>query len=220
MGKISSFTATLTMTTRAGAFAARLYFSPTITAAVTSPTARPANAYVRKPVSFAEFSDAVLAATMFQGATGKNLNFKSANLNKARMGLGTSFPAANFTGSTMFQASFMDSDLSQAVFTDCLMQNAILQGCDLRGADLRHVEAKEIRLSKSDLSQARLMGANLMRGSLRMATLYDTDLRGANLFGVDFYKAKLNHDTLLDKANLTRAVFLQTFMDQPGDPDA
>lgn len=168
----------------------------------------------------ADFSLSILADTMFQGATGERLNFKNANMNKARMGLGASFPGADFSGATMVRASFMDTDLNNAKFTDCLLEHAILQSCDLRLADLRHVQAREIRLNKSDLTQTKLMGANLLRGSLRMATLYATDLRGANLYGVDFYKAKLNRETLLDKANLTQAVFLQTFMDKPGEPDA
>ena len=156
----------------------------------------------------ANFSQAVLLATMFMEANGAEVSFNGADMHKARMGNNSRFPGADLRNVTFTEGSLRDTDLAGSKFTGSCLDGALIEKCDLQGADLYGICARTCRFSKSNLEQADMRHINLYCGSLRKSRLVNADLRGANLYAVDFYKAIFGA-TQMDDANMKKSLLFK-----------
>jgi uncharacterized protein YjbI with pentapeptide repeats len=162
-------------------------------------------------VDGADFSQAAFPSTILMAVAGERTSFRGADMNKGRMGNGTSLPEADFRDIQLSQGCLRDSNLAGSQFTGSTFEGALLENCDLQGCNLYGIAARNSRFSKCNLEGADMRYVNLFMGSLRKSRLVNADLRGANLFSVDFYKTTMGK-TRMEGANIKRSL-LQRRMD-------
>jgi uncharacterized protein YjbI with pentapeptide repeats len=158
--------------------------------------------FIQAKVEGVDFTGAKLVSALFLAAKGDGAVFRDADLTNLRVVKESSFERADFKGAKLDGANLRGTRLAGADFTGAKLGGADLSGCDLRGAKLRRAAAKGAQLVRADLTGAVMQGIDLMEGSLQKAILAGADLRGANLFRVDLAKARTDHSTNLEGANV------------------
>jgi len=148
-----------------------------------------------------DFSRANLSAAVFDGAKGKEVVMKEANLTGIHMTKKVSFPKANFQKITapesiweeaeLAGADFREAELSRATFSDAILVETLFTL-----ADLRHATFDDAQLQKASFDRVNLLG-----GSLERSNLSETNLKHSNLYEVELWDAKLTK-TNLEGANL------------------
>lgn len=154
----------------------------------------------------ADFSGTRLVEAIFLSATGTGVNFSSADLNNLRVVKDSRFDHANFRGARMQKANLRGTDLSQSVFAEADISDADLSEARLPRADFRKVKAVNARMVRADLKEADFSGGDLRQAILQKADLRTTNFWGCNLFGADLLRALRDGATVLEQANLKKAV--------------
>lgn len=149
----------------------------------------------------ADFTEAVLPACMFMDCLGKGVLFYQADLSRASICQGCTFPGCDLRNARMIESCIKDSNLSTADLRKAEMDGTLFENCDLTKACMRKTVCPRTKFNRVDMEGADLRGINLLTGSLERSRLVNADLSFSNLYGTDFYKAVFGH-TKLNESNL------------------
>lgn len=110
-------------------------------------------------------------------------------------------------------------DLSYTNLSGIDLSGAKMQYCNLKGANLKHTNLQGADLSNSNLKNAKLSEANLIYTNLSYANLTNAKLNSAKLFKTVFINANLTNASLQhvyvdNTTNFTKAILINTFMDE------
>lgn len=157
-----------------------------------------------------DLDSADLRGADLSGATFATCRLDGASLAAARGPGAAAVKGSSLRGADLSQAdlsgfNFGGSDLSQARLVRATLDGAHLSEAVLEGADLRLASAKGALLRKARCGRAVLAGVNFMDAVLQHTDLRGADLRRSNLFGADLSRVRLDGNTRLEGALLTRA---------------
>ena len=152
----------------------------------------------------ADLGGANLQKTSFVECRGVEMKAVAANLEGARVALGTAFERGDFRGVKMKQTLlrggiYTESDFSGATAPDCDFSEGDFTGCKLYRLD-----APRSLFVRTNLSNVDLRSANLMYAVLQKAKLHGADLRGCNLFRADLAKVRGDKATNFKDAYLVQ----------------
>lgn len=161
--------------------------------------------FIECDLSGVDMRDADLA-----GATFVTCRLDGVLLAGARCANGAAVKGSSLRGADLSQAdltgfNFGAGDLCEARLVGARLDGALLSEASLEGADLRLASAKGALLRKARCGRAVLAGVNFMDAVLQHTDLRGADLRRSNLFGADLSRVRLDGDTRLEGALLTRA---------------
>lgn len=166
--------------------------------------------------AYADFSDAILKGTTFQGAkmifTGVNLS--NANLQLTRLA-GFDLQGVNLSGANLKGADLTKANLKKAVLAGATLEGAMVVYAELAGAQLTDVDLTKTEFRHVGVRGASLKGANLSNKNLssidfdettnfHSAKLQNVELSGRNLQKMVMTRADLSNANL-DGVNLTGA---------------
>jgi hypothetical protein len=114
-----------------------------------------------------------------------NLNTADDNLNDILV-QSTFFIGANFSNSSLTNASFLNAKLVCANFSNTTMLNADLRNTDLKNANFTDASLINANFKNANLYQANFRGADLTNADFRNATLVNANLLGCKLDGAKF----------------------------------
>jgi len=114
-----------------------------------------------------------------------NLNTADDNLNDI-LAQSTFFIGANFSNSSLTNASFLNAKLVCANFSKTTMLNADLRNTDLKNAIFTYASLINANFKNANLYQANFRGADLTNADFRNATLVNANLTGCKLDGAKF----------------------------------
>ena len=156
----------------------------------------------------ADFSGANLSQAIFLSASGSGVNFSGADLSKLCVVKDSRLDKANFRGAKLHKANMRGTDLAESVFAGADLSDGDFSEASMPRVDLRKAKAVNVRMVRTDLKQADLSGADFRQAVLQKADLRTANFQGCNLFGADLLRAIRDTSTILDQANLKKAVLL------------
>lgn len=156
----------------------------------------------------ADFSGANLGQAIFLSATGSGVNFSGADLSKVCVVKDSRLDKADFRGAKLQRANMRGTDLAESIFAGADLSDGDFSEASMQRVDFRKAKAVNARMVRTDLKQADFSGADFRQSVLQKADLRNANFSGCNLFGADLLRAIRDASTLLDKANLKKAVLL------------
>jgi uncharacterized protein YjbI with pentapeptide repeats len=114
-----------------------------------------------------------------------NLNTADDNLNDI-IAPSTFFIGANFSNSSLNNASFLNANLICANFSNTTMLHADLRNTDLKNANFTDASLNNANFKNANLYQTNFRGADLTNADFRNAVLVNANLIGCKLNGAKF----------------------------------
>ena len=157
-----------------------------------------------------DLSGVDLCGAHLEGVTFATCQLDAVSMAGAHCAGGVAVKGSSMRGANLGQAdlrgfNFGASDLEGATLVRAQLDGAHLSEVRLQGADMRLASAKGALLRMADCRHAVLSGVNFSQAILHKADLRGADVRHSNLFGADLARVRLDGNTLLDGALLTRA---------------
>ena len=153
-------------------------------------------------VHHTQFGGANMAEVALEGAWGREVQARRANLTKVR-GAQSVLCEADFRGIEGTESVWEGAQLHGAKYVEGRLNAAEMSEANLERAALEACEMKQTRLNQAILRRATMRRANLFAASLDEADLTGTDLTEANLYGATLMDATVK-DTRLVGANLRK----------------